>query len=149
MSKIRLFGTCGASSNRKERRSLCTGNLDQTIKTQVSSIDIRKRVEDARQRQYQRYHSEITNAKVPFEIITETSSLTTEQQRMLTNVAAKQNWSNRVQIKIIRLARTIADLAGDEKISDIALWEAVTLRRRGSSKTKSYCEGDMKERGDG
>lgn len=114
--------------------SLKSVNLDQTIKTQESSIDIRKRVENARQRQYQRYQTEITNAKAPFDVITETSPLATEQQKMLTNVAAKQNWSNRVQIKIIRLARTIADLAGDEKISDTALWEAMTLRRRGLHK---------------
>lgn len=56
---------------------------------------------------------------------------------MLTNVAAKQNWSNRVQIKIIRLARTISDLAGDETISDTALWEAMTLRRRGLHKQQA------------
>ena len=66
--------------------------------------------------------------------MTETSPLTTEQRKMLTNVAAKQNWSNRVQIKIIRLARTISDLAGDERISDTALWEAMTLRRWGIHK---------------
>jgi magnesium chelatase family protein len=56
---------------------------------------------------------------------------------MLTNVAVKQNWSNRVQIKIIRLARTISDLAGENKITDNAIWEAMSLRRSGSSKQQS------------
>jgi magnesium chelatase family protein len=56
---------------------------------------------------------------------------------MLTNVAVKQNWSNRVQIKIIRLARTISDLAGESEIKDQAIWEAMTLRRSGVSKTQS------------
>jgi magnesium chelatase family protein len=64
----------------------------------------------------------------------ETSPLTTEQKKTLTNVSSKQSWSNRVQTKIIRLARTISDLAGEERISDQAIWEAMTLRRLGMNK---------------
>lgn len=37
--------------------------------------------------------------------------------------------SNRVQIKIIQLARTIADLNREEHISDVALQEALLLRQ--------------------
>jgi magnesium chelatase family protein len=109
-------------------------NLDQPAKPQEPSIEIRNRVEHARLRQFERYQSEITNAKISFDRITETSPLTNEQQRMLTNVAVKQNWSNRVQIKIIRLARTISDLAGESKITDHAIWEAFVLRRSSVSK---------------
>lgn len=109
--------------------SLQSINLEQPSKRQESSAMIRKRVEEARELQYQRYQSEISNAKVPFEILTEKSPLTNEQQRMLSKVAAKQNWSNRVQIKIIRLARTISDLAGEEYITESSLWEAFSLRR--------------------
>ncbi|PAE38173.1 YifB family Mg chelatase-like AAA ATPase [Bacillus sp. 7884-1] len=109
-------------------------NLDLPAKVQESSTEVRTRVHHARLRQFERYQSEITNAKVPFEMISQTSPLTNEQQRMLTNVAVKQNWSNRVQIKIIRLARTISDLAGEGKITDQAIWEAMTLRRSGVSK---------------
>jgi magnesium chelatase family protein len=117
--------------------SLKSINLDQPTKVNESSSDIRTRVEQARQRQFGRYQAEITNAKVPFERITQTSPLTNEQLRMLINVAAKQNWSNRVQIKIIRLVRTISDLAGDSMISDTAIWEAMTLRRWGLHKQQS------------
>jgi magnesium chelatase family protein len=117
--------------------SLTSINLDQTSKVQESSIVIRNRVETARLRQFERYQTEITNAKVSFEQITQTSPLTSEQHRMLTNLAVKQNWSNRVQIKIIRLARTISDLAGESRITDNAIWEAMTLRRSGSSKQQS------------
>lgn len=116
--------------------SLQSVNLDQSLKRQEPSIDIRKRVEKARQYQVQRYQTEITNAKVPFEKITETSPLTSQQQKMLTSVAVKQNWSNRVQIKIIRLARTISDLAGEDHITDTSIWEAMTLRRLGQQKQK-------------
>jgi magnesium chelatase family protein len=109
--------------------SLQSVKLDQPIKHTETSIEIRKRVEKARQMQYERYQANISNAKVPFEQIRQTSPLTEAQQRMLGQVAAKQNWSNRVQIKIIRLARTISDLAGEKRISDTSIWEAMTLRR--------------------
>ncbi|MCC3359629.1 YifB family Mg chelatase-like AAA ATPase [Bacillus sp. REN16] len=117
--------------------SLKSVNLDQPAKLLETSEEIRERVQVARQLQYQRYQTEITNAKVPFEIMTEVSPLTNEQRKMLSNVAAKQKWSNRVQIKIIRLARTISDLAQEEDISDTAIWEAMTLRRWGVHKQQS------------
>jgi len=110
--------------------SLQSINLDQPTVGLESSKDIRKRVEKARLLQYQRYQMESTNAKVPFEAIIAASPLTSDQQKMLTNVAVKKNWSNRVQIKIIRLARTISDLAGKDQITDTAIWEAMTLRRQ-------------------
>jgi magnesium chelatase family protein len=112
-------------------------NLDQPSKVQESSNDIRNRVEKARLLQYHRYQTEISNAIAPFEVITATSPLTSDQQKMLTNVAVKQNWSNRVQIKIIRLARTISDLAGEDNITDTSIWEAMTLRRIGNQKQQS------------
>ena len=43
--------------------------------------------------------------------------------------ASKNNWRTRVQMKIILLAQTISDLAGENAISSEALWEAITLRR--------------------
>lgn len=108
--------------------------LDQSIKSRETSLDVRKRVEQARQHQYQRYQSEVTNAKVPFETIIQTSPLTDQQQKMLTKLAAKENWSNRVQIKVIRLARTISDLAEEKQITDTSIWEAMMLRRIGKPK---------------
>ncbi|MGG3470450.1 YifB family Mg chelatase-like AAA ATPase [Neobacillus pocheonensis] len=117
--------------------SLQSINLNQPTKHQESSSEIRKRIEEARSLQYLRYQTEISNARVPFEVLTDTSPLTSDQQKMITNVAVKQNWSNRVQIKIVRLARTIADLAGEDKISDISFWEAMKLRRWGQHKKHS------------
>ncbi|WP_312093665.1 YifB family Mg chelatase-like AAA ATPase [Niallia sp.] len=114
--------------------SLQSVNVNQPPTTQEASSDIRERVETARMRQFERYQQEVSNAKVPFEILVETSALTTEQKKTLTQISSKQNWSNRVQIKIIRLARTISDLAGEERIADQAIWEAMTLRRWGQNK---------------
>lgn len=98
--------------------SLQSVNVNQSSTTQKSSNDIRKRVEKARVRQYDRYQQEVSNAKVPFEILVETSALTTEQKKTLTQISSKQKWSNRVQIKIIRLARTISVLAGEERLAN-------------------------------
>ncbi|WP_458294259.1 magnesium chelatase subunit ChlI family protein, partial [Anoxybacteroides voinovskiense] len=55
--------------------------------------------------------------------------LTKRQQQLLQHWAATYDWSNRVQTKIIRLARTIADLAGVDSITDEALWKAMAFRR--------------------
>lgn len=109
--------------------SLQSVNINQPYKVQEPSSDIRKRVESAHLRQFDRYQQEVSNARVAFEVMIETSPLTIEQKKTLTNVSSKQNWSNRVQIKIIRLARTISDIAGEERISDQAIWEAMKLRR--------------------
>ncbi|WP_245947433.1 hypothetical protein [Bacillus taeanensis] len=59
----------------------------------------------------------------------ELSPLTAEQERILQQCALKQKWSNRVQVKVIRTARTIVDFEGKEETTDEAIWEAMTLRR--------------------
>lgn len=104
-------------------------NLDQQEKNAETSAIIRQRVEVARQQQFLRYETQITNAKVPYELLTKTSPLTSKQRNMIAQVSSKQQWSNRVQIKIIRLARTISDLSGNLEITDEAVWKAIKLRR--------------------
>ena len=56
------------------------------------------------------------NAKVPFEKLMATSPLKEHQMKMIRQIPTKQQWSNRVQIKIIRLARTISDLEGSRTL---------------------------------
>ncbi|MGM0792451.1 MAG: ATP-binding protein [Bacillota bacterium] len=94
-----------------------------------SSEQIRNRVSIARERQYERYGKMITNSSVPVETFMRMISLSEGQKRFLHNLAQKQHWSNRVHMKMIRLARTISDLRGENTISDESLWEAVTLRK--------------------
>ena len=77
----------------------------------------------------QRYQEQLFNAQVPYEILTATSPLSENQHKMIAQISSKQQWSNRVQIKIIRLARTISDLAGDIHITDESIWKAIQLRR--------------------
>ncbi|WP_413378099.1 YifB family Mg chelatase-like AAA ATPase [Alkalihalobacillus sp. 1P02AB] len=114
--------------------SLHPVDLEQTQEARESSVEIQKRVEQARERQYVRYQAEVTNARVPFKQLMETSPLPSSQQKMLTQISSKQQWSNRVQIKMIRLARTLSDLVGEESISDESLWKAMALRRSHFSK---------------
>lgn len=104
-------------------------NLDQRTADSETSSQIRQRVLQAQQRQHARYTEQISNAKVPFETLVETSPLSEHQKRMISQVSSKQQWSNRVQIKIIRLARTISDLTGEEYITDESIWQAIHLRR--------------------
>ncbi len=94
-----------------------------------SSDVIRKRVIEARDRQLKRYGKQLLNSRATFEEITATSPLTATQKRMLGQWLHTNHWSNRVQLKIIRIARTISDLAGVDMITDEALWEAMSLRR--------------------
>ena len=117
-------------------------NLDQAEKSRTSSAEIRKRVEKARERQYERYQEQVCNAKVPFEKLMATSPLKEHQMKMIRQVSTKQQWSNRVQIKIIRLARTISDLEGSQEITDESIWKAITLRREDHLKEKIMAEKD-------
>jgi magnesium chelatase family protein len=92
------------------------------------SEDIRQRVVLARKRQYERYGLETTNGEVLFEQLVTTSLLSSSQQQLIEEICVKQGLSNRVHIKVIRLARTISDLQGDAIISDQAIVEAFKLR---------------------
>lgn len=83
-----------------------------------SSKEVRKRVQEARNRQYDRHGKEICNSRVAYDVLMKTSPLTDEQQRNLQQFSMKKNWSNRTQIKIIRLARTISDLQAHRDITD-------------------------------
>ena len=115
--------------------SLKSVNLDQPVAENKSSIEFRSTVEKARERQYARYGESISNAKVPFDVLTKSSPLKEQQMNMIRQMSSKQQWSNRVQIKIIRLARTISDLEGSQDITDASIWKAITLRREQTYKS--------------
>ncbi|MFP5113749.1 hypothetical protein ACSU64_15340 [Bacillaceae bacterium C204] len=92
-----------------------------------SSRIFRKRVEDARSRQYDRYGGEVCNGRIPYETLLSKSPLSNAQQQSLQRIAIKKNWSNRTQIKIIRLARTISDLQASPAITDQSICDAIKL----------------------
>lgn len=111
-------------------------NLNNTAEIRrESSEEIRQRVAAARKRQSLRYGKELTNGKVSYETLIQTSPLTQTQQRFLQKLAFKYGWSNRTQIKIFRLARTIADLEQSQEITEQHLWGALKLHSLSAAKS--------------
>lgn len=119
--------------------SLCPVDFkaEEKEKNRESSSMIRKRVEGARKRQYDRYGQEICNGRVPYDQLLKTSPLTVEQQNHLQQHLIQYGWSNRTQVKILRLARTISDLEGSLHITDQSIDQAIQLSVRHRLWTKS------------
>jgi len=105
------------------------------LQANESSEKIRKRVMEARERQYERYGEQRGNG-VSTELFLEKNSLNQSQQMMMQQWARKENFSNRVQIKMMRLARTISDLQGEKEITNESLWKAITMRRKNQIKNR-------------
>jgi magnesium chelatase family protein len=103
-----------------------------------SSETVRVRVEQARSRQYDRYGVEICNGRVSYDLLMKTSPLSPSQQITLQKLLMEEGMSNRTQIKIIRLARTISDLEGSPDITDQSIAEAINLNRTGISKAPVF-----------
>ncbi len=113
--------------------------FDKEINKNVETSEmIRKRVIEARQRQQLRYQSfgKYSNATVPLELLLDKNPLSATQQRLIQQRCQQSNWSNRVQSKIIKLARTISDLQGEASITDESIWEAFSLRQSPYQKPK-------------
>ena len=91
---------------------------------------IRSRVIEARERQVKRFQGTqiISNAEIPPNRMHEYCSLGREEQKLLENIFLTMNLSARAYHKIIKVARTIADLAHEEKINMEHLSEAVGYR---------------------
>lgn len=97
-----------------------------------NSMMIRKRTEQARQLQRERYGKGLVNGNVPVQTLLATCSILASQSDKLKEVCFTEKWSNRTQVKLIRIARTIADLTGTEDISDAAIQEAIDWKRKAS-----------------
>nr|WP_328589303.1 ATP-binding protein [Litchfieldia alkalitelluris] len=110
--------------------SLKSANFeDINQSTSESSYEIRQRVNEARERQYQRYGKDLCNGRVSYENLTLYNLLPDQIKQSLYSMTIKKKWSNRAQLKIIRLALTITDLKGEEHITEESLWEAITISR--------------------
>ncbi|MDN4609225.1 YifB family Mg chelatase-like AAA ATPase [Sporosarcina highlanderae] len=90
-----------------------------------SSSTIRERTTRAREIQRNRYGNEWLNSNVPFHVLDKTANLTNEQKNLIQQICFENKWSNRTQIKLLRIARTIADLEESQLISENALQEAI------------------------
>ncbi|KUP05308.1 magnesium chelatase [Bacillus coahuilensis m2-6] len=103
-----------------------------------SSETVRNRIIEARDRQRKRYGREVTNASVSLEELLTKSPLSTSQRQFIQELSSAEGYSNRVQIKLIRLSRTISDINGSDSITDEAIIEALSLRKVSRATIHSY-----------
>ncbi len=95
-----------------------------------SSAAIRERVLSAREKQIKRLGGHRVNGKMSPREIRDTIPLNEECQDFMRVVMARMNVSGRVFDRILKVARTIADLAGSESLEKMHLSEAVQYRDR-------------------
>lgn len=96
-----------------------------------TSQDIRERVVKARGIQRERFaaHSDIhANALMPSAMVKEICQISKAAQNLLKAATEKLGLSARAYDRILKVARTIADLAGEEAISEFHLAEAIQYR---------------------
>jgi magnesium chelatase family protein len=85
------------------------------------------RVLSAHQRQQAR--QQLLNAQLPVGALNVVCSLTDSARQLLDAAAQKLSWSARGHHRVLRVARTIADLAGHDQIDAPHLAEAIQYRR--------------------
>lgn len=94
------------------------------------SAAIRQRVLKAREKQHGRLGNQRVNAKMTPRELRETICLDIGGEEFMRVVVARMNISGRVFDRILKVARTIADLAGSETVEKMHLSEAVQYRDR-------------------
>ena len=100
--------------------------MKQQITGEKSSV-IRQRVEKAYQLQLNRQGK--TNSSLSVKEIDQHCALDDASENLLTQAISRLNLSARAYHRILKLARTIADLAGIEKINNQHTAEAIQYRR--------------------
>jgi magnesium chelatase family protein len=95
-----------------------------------TSIELRTRVADCRRVQLQRGRGDgfRTNAEIPDYALDRCVLATPDARQLLGRAVERLGLSARVARRLLRVARTIADLAGDEKTGPGALAEALSYR---------------------
>ena len=95
---------------------------------------VRKRVEATRTIQYMRSKKinlpPMLNSKIPSRILTKYAKISDEASEILTISAEKLNISARVYHRLIKIARTIADMEKSETIEKRHMLEALQYRPR-------------------
>jgi magnesium chelatase family protein len=110
--------------------------------TSDRSASIRERVELARQRQRQRYGSDTgCNARAPGRWLDAHAGLDVPARSLLATAADRLHLSARAFHRVLRVARTIADLEGHAGVASMHVAEAIGYRPRGvESTTRSAAE---------
>jgi magnesium chelatase family protein len=100
--------------------------------TGESSNAIQKRVLSARERQTKRFNNYsrkiLTNSEMGVKELKKFIPMTENLNKVLNNAAKQLDLSARAYHRVIKLARTIADLEGTENIAENHLFEALQYR---------------------
>ncbi len=112
-----------------ETRMLNYDELNRGMRGE-SSESIRKRVEKVREIQEKRYQNSniLFNGEMKNVHIEDCCKLKTEEEKFLRNVYEKKSMSIRALYKVLKVARTIADLEGEDHIRKKHLGEALSYR---------------------
>lgn len=104
--------------------------LLNTNSIEESSADIRKRVINARKIQSERYKNEniLTNSELTSKLIKKYCKIDTASEQILKLAAVKYQLSGRRYDRILKLARTIADLDNSEHITQNHIMQALQYR---------------------
>ena len=100
--------------------------MKQQISGEKSSV-IRGRVTESHQRQLNRQGK--TNSNLRVKEIDQHCALDSASKNLLKQAISRLNLSARAYHRILKVARTIADLAGAEKITNQHIAEAIQYRR--------------------
>lgn len=94
------------------------------------SVEIRKRVISARRTQAARYKNTniLTNSELNSDLIKQFCKIDKQSEEMLKNAIIKFNLSGRSYDRILKLARTIADLASEKNIQQGHISQALQYR---------------------
>ena len=95
-----------------------------------SSEEIRKRVVDAREQQLQRFQGEkiYCNAQMSSRQLRKYCNISADCERLLESAMTRLALSARAHDRILKVSRTIADLAGAESIGSTHISEAIQYR---------------------
>lgn len=95
-----------------------------------SSLEVKKRVDKARKIQLERYKNEniYCNAKMSSKLIKKYCVIDSDSQNLLQSAFDKFHMSARGYNRILKVARTIADLEGKESIEFEHVAEAIAYR---------------------
>jgi magnesium chelatase family protein len=105
---------------------LAASELNRADHEEESSATVRQRVETARQRQLQR--GNCSNAELENQALARHCPLSKQDQQFLEQAVTRLQLSPRAYHRILRVARTIADLADCEQIANQHLAEALSYR---------------------
>ena len=94
-----------------------------------SSAEIREKVIKAREIQYKRFKEIRTNSTMTQEELKKYCDIKDEDKRFLISALENLKISARVYDKILKIARTIADLEGKEELERKHLLEAISFKK--------------------